>query len=215
MCLTFSYGQERVNRVKLSFDKEGEILTKFTGWAYNDKEGEWVEYANYIDDDKQNKKYKNIVTYLMSHRFNNIISLQFKTMTYNESLYYVLVWDKWTGSYKYPSIREDWSYWNSTMYMLFSEEEMQKLKNLTNEPISIIVPTHVRKEYSDYDETSDVDVIQSGITKKYQNMNSITIYKATDGSIRFLFGSKFQSIDTIKKQYFEISEADYLKLINI
>ena len=49
--------------------------------------------------------------------------------------------------------------------------------------------------------------------RDYQLNTGLIIYKATDGSIRFLFKSILD--EDISKEYFEISEEDYLKLIDI
>ena len=42
------FAQERVNRVKLSFEKEGYILEKAIGWSYDEYVGEWVDCVNVI-----------------------------------------------------------------------------------------------------------------------------------------------------------------------
>lgn len=214
LCLVsiMSFGQERVNRVKLNFVSEGPIIKHVAGWAYDESVGEWVNYENVLDGNKSDAKYMNsIKSYMMSQYLNNIISLQFKTITCNEVPYYVLIWETWNGAYKYPSIQEDWEYWKIKKFMMFTVEDMEKFRNLTNKPQVIVVPTPKRGRY---DERRDEDVIQTEMSSKYPSEQCIVIYKATDGSIRFRF-QYFPSVDEIVNEYFELSELDYIRLFSI
>lgn len=197
-----SFGQERVNRPKLSFISEGPVLTKFTGWSYNNSSGEWIEHENLICGDSY--------AFDASHYKNNIISLQFKTIKYKDTPYYILIWYKKDGAYRYEHIHEDWMAWKTYNYLMFDEINMGYLRDLTNNPISISVPTASKLEIQS---TSDVDVIQTEMERKYHLNTTIIIYKATDGSIRFMFENILDK--DISKKYFEISEEDYLKLIDV
>ena len=213
ICFITCLGQARINRAKIAFNNSGPTLNKVIGWAYDKSVGEWVDCVNLLEGDKRYKKYATSASW-MSHNYNNIIGLQFKTLTCNNVQYYVLVWEKWDGSYKYPNIREDWEYWETKMFMMFTEEEMEKLRNITNDPITIEVPTPSRRRYDS--ESSDEDVIQTAMNSDYPYKTSIIIYKATDGSIRFMFQEYVSSYgDKIDDQYFEISEVDYFNLLNV
>lgn len=207
------YGQDRVNRVKLSFINEGTTLNNITGWAYDNATGEWIDCVNLLESRKQYKKFAKDPSW-MSRNFNNIISLQFKTIIFNDVPYYVLVWDKWTGEYRYPTIMEDWEYWNTRLFLMFTEKDMKKLRNLTNKPITISVPAPQRSRFSK--EIEDVDIIQTSMDNNLYRKVSIKIYRATDGTIRFNFkiNNIFISSD-IDKQYFEMSETDYNNLIKV
>lgn len=58
-----SFGQDRVNRQKISFDTTSQVLLKATGWDYNSSIGEWVDYNNVICGDKAYKgKYSSLQT---------------------------------------------------------------------------------------------------------------------------------------------------------
>ena len=201
ICLA-GFAQERVNRPKLSFISEGPILTKFTGWSYNPNSGEWVEHENVISFDSY--------VYDLSRYNNNIISLQFKTIKYKDTPYYVLIWYKKDGAYRYKHIRKDWMSWKTYEYLMFDEFNMGYLRDLTNNPIYIRVPYAHKLESQS---TADVDVIQTELESTYHSNETLIIYKATDGSIRFMFENIVDK--DISKKYFEISEEDYLKLIDI
>ena len=137
-----------------------------------------------------------------------------ETITYNDISYYVLVWDKWTGAYKYPTIYEDWEYWRTKIFFMFTEKDMEKLRNLTNNPSTIEILTLTRGRLDQ--NVQDVDVIQYEMNNNFQQKSKIEIYKATDGSVRFLFKEGlFSGIHKIETSYFEISELDYNKLMNI
>lgn len=198
-----SFGQGRVNRPKLSFINEGAVLTDFTGWSYNNTSGEWVDHHNVISSSTS--------THMDESRYkNNIISLQFKTIIHKDTPYYVLIWYKKNGAYRYEYILEDWMSWEEKNFLMITEDKMECLRNLTNTPITLTLPTPTKL---DIESTADVDVIQTSMDRKYQVNTDLIIYKATDGSIRFLFKNILDK--DISKEYFEISEEDYLKLIDI
>lgn len=203
-------GQDRVNRTKLNFQGESTKLTSITGWGYDDEAGEWIDCQNFIECQK---KYKSLDHELWtSHKDNNIISLQFKTIEYNDNIFHILIWEKWDGHYRYPSIREDWEYYKVKEFMVFTEDDMRKLHNLTNDVYKFEVNVAI-KDYSNND-IEDVDVIQNGLKRISENdyimQKTIKIYKAIDGSIRFVFG-----YENIKKAYFEITEKEYMDLITL
>ena len=211
-----SFGQERVNRTKVKFNHEGIILNKIVGWAYDDETGEWIDWNNCIKTLKLSKRYRMHTpndAIFMSNCFNNIISLQFKTIELNNTPYYVLIWEKYNGAYKYPNIREDWLYWKEKIFLIFTEDNMEKLRNLTATPITLALPSSEKSEVGKV--IKDEDIIQTSINSKFPITRSLIIYKATDGcSIRFKFIKDLHDKD-IKKQYFEISETDFKKFINI
>ena len=207
------YGQDRVNRVKLNFLEEGTKLTTFTGWGYDNEAGEWIDCQNFIENQKKYRSWTSAS--FVSHNDNNIISLQFKTVKYNDIIYHILVWEKWDGHYIYPEILEEWRYYKVKKFMIFSEDEMNKLHNLTNDVYKLEVPTITKGH--DNSNIEDVDVIQTGLNKILEDTilsrfmkETIKIYKATDGSIRFAFGYK-----NIEKAYFEITEKEYNSLMTL
>lgn len=96
---------------------------------------------------------------------------------------------------------------------MFTEEDMKKLRNLSNSPIILNLPAPMKSELER--NIIDEDIIQTSMSKLYPLKLSFIIYKATDGcSIRFKFIKNSHDVD-IDKQYFEISEADYQKFINV
>ena len=59
--ISFGLSQSRVNRGKLSFNGKSEVITKLTGWSYNEKWGEWIDYENVILNEKKYKdEWKNL-----------------------------------------------------------------------------------------------------------------------------------------------------------
>ncbi|MBQ8864015.1 MAG: hypothetical protein IJ014_04750 [Rikenellaceae bacterium] len=209
-------GQDRINRTKLSFNSEGAKLTNFTGWGFCELTGEWFDCTSVIETDK---KYATNAQYPLwkSHKFNNIISLQFKTITYNNTPYYTLIWEKWVGAYKYPTIMVDWEYWKTKVFLIFTEENMTQLKSLTSTPVSIKVVSFEKGRYDT--NVEDVDIIQTNMNREYIDTDFLIIYKATTGSIRFIFKEYLNNekaySDEIEKQYFELNERDYQKLISL
>ena len=100
------FGQDRVNRQKLSFIDKSNVLSKVTGWAYNSTSGEWIDYENTISNDKSYKtdQLKSLQGKYMMSMTNSFIDMQTKTLIFKENKYYVLIINKWTGSYYYPEL---------------------------------------------------------------------------------------------------------------
>jgi hypothetical protein len=222
LCLvcTVSFGQDRVNRVNPTYESEGYVLKDIIGWGYNEQLGQWRGYPNVIwtwDEEYDNSSWDKSIS-------DDIISLQIKTITINDTLYYVLVREHYCGRYKYPEIHVDWYYFITKDLMLLTIDDIRKLRNIQNEPTTICAITATMNSRNA--DKNEVNYILKELREKdfLQDKDYITIYQATDGSIRFIFGSylpynyeKHQDDEHLdmEKSYFEITEEDYLKFINI
>lgn len=228
MCLItmVSFGQDRVNREKLSFLDKSNQLTTAVGWSYNTTLGEWVDYNNVIENDKSYKeKYKSLQgSYMMSHRTQNFISIQTKTLVYKDIKYYVLLVEKWDGDYKYPNIREDWRIYKTMYGYIFTETEYNKLNNIDgvmNLETQYIVS--MGSYYEEYDEIVFLDEIQTNLSSeksKYSFTYTFPIKKTETGDIRFyvpnyfstLSSSSYNAVD-FEKEYFETTFDNFSKFI--
>ena len=217
------FGQDRVNRPKLSWDGGSEILSTSVGWAYNETLGEWVDYQNLISKDKSYKQYKTLQgSHHMSDSKFTFNTLQIKTLTFNGTKYYVLIMDRWRGRYKYPTIFEDWIKFRSIDCYIFSESEYLKLKNY--EKVSFITEISFYLEFEAYDEVKLLDHIQTSLSNetnlsesKYWNYYMF-ITQTDKGQIRFLTPNRYFSFDSydkidFEKTYFETSRINFDKLI--
>jgi hypothetical protein len=215
------FGQERSNREKLSFEATSGTIEKATGWANNTTLGEWIDYENVISDDKDYKvKYKSLQgAYMMSHISQNFQKVQTRTVTYKGTTYYVLIVEKWSGRYEYPSIRENWYEFKETIGYIYTKEEYQKLLNieslveLKNQYI-----VNMGSKYEKYDEIKFLDLIQTELSKeknKYSSEYTFPIMKSKEGAIRFYLPdgfSKYSKYDFDKK-YFETDFESFTKII--
>lgn len=219
-----SYSQDRVNRTKLSFQESSEILTSSVGWEYNEELGEWVDYPNVIDRDKKFKdQYKSLQgSYQMSQKGFKFNSLQVKTITYEGKKYYVLLHNKWSGRWKYPSIREDWMEYKQVDALIFDEKEYQNLINYNT--VNFYIVLQYGLEFEDYNETKFLDLIQTELSRpkdyyerKYAYKYLMMISKTKDNNIRFLTPTisdlivKYKTYD-FTKMYFETDINNFSKL---
>ncbi len=223
--MTFSllqiFGQERTNRVKLSFETKSGILSKATGWAYNSTLGEWIDYKNVISDDKDYKdKYKSLQgAWMMSRIRQNFQKLQTTTVTYKGVIYYVLMVYKWSGRYEYPSIQEDWYTFKQTIGYIYTKEEYQKLLNI--ESLVELKTQYMVKmgtKYEKYDETKFLDLIQTELSKeksKYSPEYTFPVLKSKEEAIRFYLPDSFSiySKYDFDKKYFETDLESFAKII--
>lgn len=231
-----SFGQERINRKKLSFEKNSEIMTEAIGYSYNSTLGEWIDYENIISNEKDyknrynslqsnwnKKRYKSSVYEdIMSEVDQNFISIQTKTIFFNETIYYILTVEKWDGRFEYPKIRADWYRFKQTIGYIFTEAEFKKLdkfdKSIAIKALSVVV-------IEDYEETKFLDLIQTQITEKlkieknkYVTETIFPVLKSDEGKIRFYLpvGSNAYLPDYPKydfdKAYFETDQENFSKI---
>ena len=228
MCLItmVSFGQDRVNREKLSFLDKSNQLTTTVGWSYNTTLGEWVDYNNVIENDKTYKeKYKSLQgSYMMSHRTQNFISIQTKTLVYKDIKYYVLLVEKWNGDYQYPNIREDWRIYKTMYGYIFTETEYNKLNNIDGVMnLETQYMVSMGSYYEKYDEIVFLDKIQTNLSSeksKYSSTYTFPIKKTETGDIRFdvpnsFSTSSYSSYNKVdfEKEYFETTFDNFSKFI--
>lgn len=217
------FGQDRVNREKLSFVDKSSQLTESVGWSYNTIIGEWVDYNNVIESDKKYKdEYKSLQgSYMMSSRNQNFISIQTKTLFYKDVKYYVLLVEQWNGSWKYPSIREGWQIFKTMYGYIFTETEYNKLNNM-NDTINLETQYIVSMGsfYEKYDEVVFLDELQNVLSSeitKYSSTFIFPIRKTENGNIRFHIprlktNSRYDKID-FNVEYFETPFDNFIKFI--
>lgn len=214
-----AHGQERVNREKIHFTRQSDVLLNATGWAYNETLGEWIDYKNLISSDKDYKtKYKSLCeSPYMKSRCSNFNSIQVKSIVYNGEEYVCLIVNAWRGAWKYPAIREDWYEYKVDIFYFLSKKEYSKLFALTNKITEIQGWSETKHEY---DTEPDEDFVISAIKNKKEKKDwrkpeqetFLQIYKATDGNIRFLFEAPSEYFAGIEKKYFESTEDNWSKL---
>lgn len=219
---TILFSQSREGKPKLNFGTASAILTKATGWAYNSTLGEWVDYQNCINNDKDYKtKYKSLLNgFMQSKQQQNFITIQSKTVDYSGTKYYVLIVQKWNGRYKYESIEEDWYEWKETFGYIFSESEYQKLKNLTG-LIELKTQFSVSNgsSFESFDETKFLDLIQTELGNSKSKYDKEFIFPIlitesdTKKVIRFYVPDISRRKYDFDKRYFETSPAEFDKII--
>ncbi len=219
------FSQTRTNRSELRFINSSEKLSSSTGWMYNEKRGEWVDYENVISDNTDYKtKYKSLTgQFMMSRLTQNFIDIETKSFNINEKSYFVVMVRKWRGRYKYPTIYEDWYSWEEVQGFIFTEEEYSKILDFNGE-IKLVTGYYVSlgSFYEKYDETVFLDLIQTELKsdKSYSSTGGyrFPVLKTKSEEtevIRFyvpqLF-TKYSNYD-FEKKYFEASPSNFEKII--
>lgn len=219
---SLSFGQDRVNREKLSFLDKSNRLTTSVGWSYNTTLGEWVDYNNVIDSDKSYKgRYRTLQgSYMMSHRPQSFISIQTNTLIYDNFKYYVVLVEKWTGHYIYPNIKEDWKIYKTMFAYIFTETEYNKLNNINGTVIlNTLCVVSMSAYYETYNEIVLLDKIQTRLSVKPSGYETYTfpIKKTENGNIRFnvpySLATTLRDKEYFDKNYFETASDNFSKLI--
>jgi hypothetical protein len=119
--ISSAYSQSRQNKKMLEFSEKSEKITKAIGWYQNDATGKWEQNKNVIYKEK-------CPSYWVSHLHQNFKWIQFRTITKDSLKYYVLVYEKHSGAYKYPSIKKNWEKENQTHFLVLTQEDYSLLK---------------------------------------------------------------------------------------
>jgi len=225
------FGQDRVNREVINFDKTSKIINSATGWSYNTIIGEWVENKNVISNDKKFKRYQ------ISQFQQNFESIQIKTINIEQDTFFVILVDKYYGYYLYPNLREDWVSRKKIEAFIFDKNEFKKLINLTTEktfgntkykiiPNVVNIKTKYKVEcqtdpFVKYSEIELLQKIQTEIKTKKNDYSPeyemfAKIIKTEDNLIaRFRIPNYTgKGIENFEENYFEIDGKTFFGLIN-
>lgn len=219
-----SFGQERTNREKLSFDTTSAVMSEAIGWAYNETTGEWVDYKNVISDRKEYKdKYKSLQgEYMMSRIKQSFLSMQSKTLTYKDTTYYILIVEKWSGAYKYPSIKEDWYTFKKTIGYIFTKNEYEKLLKIDGlVEAKSFSAVSMGSGYENYDEVKFLDLIQTNLLKpSREGLYTFPVMESKECVIRFFLpdffygqGKSYGNKYDFEKQYFEVDFENFTSIL--
>ncbi|MCC4228415.1 hypothetical protein [Zunongwangia profunda] len=217
------FSQERVNKENLKFKENiGELLSA-KGWEYNTSTGDWVGYNNLIEGDARwkDENTDDASDYIKSHREQNFIKLEFKTIEYKNEIYYVLLVSKWNGRYNYPAIRKDWITFKQLEGFIYTEEQFNELKSFEKE-IDLVtinqISTHIDDDYTIQDPLDRIQYTLEHIQErsKYASKYLFPVRISDEGLIRFLIPdikSSYKENYDFSKYYFEITMEDWNKLI--
>ena len=187
------------------FTKESGVISSVIGWGYDPVQEVWLRCKNHIENNKLIYSFEKSDEWI-SHDFNNIISLQFKSLYCGGETYYVMVWEKFEGKYKYPETYEGWEYWRTKMFLLFSENEFKALSS----PTSSCVCFHAHTLTNGNAALPDIDVISKALN--YSDV-VFAIKETPEGMIRF--NIKRRGKTNLDHEFFEISTSDFIKLISL
>lgn len=116
-----SNAQRRENKETVKFSSKSEKLTEATGWEQNKETGKWIDNKNVIDDRK-------CPSYWISHVSQNFKWIQFATISNGEQKYYLFLYERLGGEYKYPNIREDWEADKRAYFFILTQVEYESIK---------------------------------------------------------------------------------------
>jgi hypothetical protein len=225
------FGQARTNAEKPQFlPVQSEILTKATGWAYNESIGEWIHYNNVISTEKEYKNERASLAEsprMLSHEKQNFISIQTRMFTYKGINYYLLIVRKWVGWYEYPTIHSGWDYAEDIVGYIFSVDEFKKLENINGLVALKAIGGAGGGAGRKYNDAAWLDSIQSILMKRTEPEQTGSIFpvlKSEEGNIRFCVPSYvgifdknpfYESPFNFNKGYFETTPEEFSKLTKV
>jgi hypothetical protein len=216
-------GQNREDRVSLTFDKKTSKLTKAIGWNFNETTGKWIANVNVIHD-------KQCPSYWVSHISQNFKWIQFASLTHNDSKYFVFLWERLGGSYKYPSIMEEWEEDTRTYFFILDSKQYTDLKAVVNnkEKRDIQFKSKIYGHISDrfkvlggeylYNENNLLAKINNALNKEgYSEEYLIINSQNLEGKdiVRFLLPENHLMIKYYKKAYFEVNLQDFSTILTL
>lgn len=193
---TFSFSQERVNRDKLEYINESDIIDNVIGWKYDKDVGEWVSHRNGILYSKGES---------IDREFT---SIQVKTIKYKNDIYYVFIFNT-------DDVWEDYNYY------IFSEYEYAKIRNI-EEGETVELKTKYKLNQLVFDDKSkyeleSLDIIQTGLESDTYSEYVFPIMKFNDKILFDLPVSYYKTFKNynFKEEYFEIESLDKLIITKI
>lgn len=217
------YSQSRQNRSNLTFTKKSEKLTEATGWALNKQTGKWVDNNNVID--------KTICkSYWVSHISQNFKSIETASIEYNGETYYVILFEKQSGSYKYPNIQEDWEPHKQTDFFIINQNDFNTIQNILKQKdgkdylISSKLHDNINNRFVilggehlyNYDNLMakiTITLEKGGILEQCMMINS----QVVDGKevVRFRMPEYCSLAKYAKDEYFECSLTEFSKIMDL
>lgn len=231
ICSVSIYAQPRVDGgVTAKIVKSSQVVTSIVGWEYNMAHKKWAGYYNTLNN--LNRRNNNKVPIKLSPSdmsgCDNVISLQFKLVIFEGDAYYMLCAPRYIGTWRYPTICEDWFYSKVTCLYIFTSEEYAKLKNL-QEGINVIKTI----KFTNYDERDSFGIhfdFNSAFNELFESKDKLFeddpmtwyVKKEDEKTIRFQCIS-YAKLETGKvydianspnfdMRYFEISYNNFSKL---
>ena len=113
--------QSRTNRTLLEFKTKSKKLTSAIGWEKNTQTGKWIENKNVISENIPSSSW-------ISHIPQNFKWLQIAKVTKNENDYYIFIYEKKAGIYRYPSIQEGWVSDKRTYFFILHSYQYRDIK---------------------------------------------------------------------------------------
>ncbi|GFD78703.1 hypothetical protein ACXIHB_10295 [Tenacibaculum sp. IMCC1] len=209
-----SNAQSRKNQERLTFVKNSEKIVEAKGWCLSYKTNQWVENRNAID-------YQKVESFWVSHLSQNFKWIQFSKLNYNQKEYYVFIYEKLSGEYKYPYIKKDWIKENQTHVFILGKNQYLNLKNRISKQDGVTYEIRTKLKGFITDKYNSLGGNYSYNTEnilfKIQNLLQNTTYKdyclsynsqVIDGKpvVRFKLPTECgYSKEKLDKEYFEIS----------
>jgi len=219
--LTMS-AQNRVNKVNDVFVSQSEKLTVSVGWEQNDETGTWIENKNVIHN-------KLCPSYWTARVEQNFDWLQVNTIKKQGIKYYVFLYERQSGRYKYPNIRKNWENQYNTHFFVLTAPEYESLKSSielksgTNIKVSSKIKGHITDRFHSlggedlYNETNLLAKITKAIENpSYSESSMIFNSQITDGVelLRFRLPERSSLGERkMNTQYFENKYEDFKALL--
>ena len=229
----FSYSQSRVN------PKKDLMIGEFKLWALGDdisgwdldKGEEWKERKGYLRVGKSvdfidiNEKYqlKGYITESKSRTPQNFNEIGVISVNYKDKKYIGLALEKVEGTYRYPSIKEDYYTFESHYVYLFEEDELRKLENLNGElELKVFLGTYGDRFLSEKKYQSCYENLKFLFEAGRNLEDEIFKLKRTESEgeevVRFLTPqtiSRYGKLIDFDNHYFEVSLDKFNELISL
>ncbi|WCC43983.1 hypothetical protein PJW08_09210 [Tenacibaculum finnmarkense] len=215
--------QSRTNEKILEFKTKSTKLSSAIGWKKNEKTGKWIENKNVIDDQK-------VASYWISRISQNFKWLQFSTINQDGKDYYVFLYERLAGTYKYPSIRKNWEKEKRTYFFVITTEQYNEIKTKIDlkSGNNIKIISKMSGNISDrfkilggehlYNEDNLLAKITKAIKKPSYSENCFILNsQTTDGNdiVRFRLPESCYSIEKyMKTEYFEVKTVEFQTILS-
>lgn len=127
-CSLYLFSGSRIDDETLNFKTSSSKLLHADGWQKNKILGKWIKNKNLLSDNPVHSIIEK------SYIRQNFDYIQGKKIVYRNNEYFILLIERDTGLYKYPTIYRGWENFKITQAFIFTNQELQAIKDFVKEP---------------------------------------------------------------------------------
>jgi hypothetical protein len=198
-------------------------LDKATGWFRSRSADKWISHENAISGEQKLFNTNDTATCEFSFRW-----MQWASFDHNNQTYYALIFERKSGSYKYPALREGWELSTDVHFEVYTSAQYSELKQSLEKKKGkdFVIATQIRGDVGNNYLTNSYQKAEVEMYKKITSLldekerlpyehTFVVNAKRIDNKdvVRFLLPAMSESDYYLRIQYFEVPFEEFTKIL--